>query len=77
MLFRSEILKGLLCHVNLIPVNEIKERDYKHSKRQSIEAFAKALTSKGIETTIRQTLGSDINAACGQLRRSFIQNRGE
>ena len=73
----AEILKGLLCHVNLIPVNEIKERDYKHSKRQSIEAFAKALTSKGIETTIRQTLGSDINAACGQLRRSFIQNRGE
>ncbi len=73
----AEVLKGLLCHVNLIPVNEIKERDYKHSKRQSIEAFAKVLTGRGIETTIRKTLGSDINAACGQLRRSFIQNRGE
>lgn len=71
------VLKGLLCHVNLIPVNEIKEREYKHSNSKSIEAFAKVLTGRGIETTIRKTLGSDINAACGQLRRSFIQNRGE
>lgn len=70
-------LKGLLCHVNLIPVNEIKERDYKHSKASSIEGFARVLSGRGIETTIRKTLGSDINAACGQLRRSFIQNRGE
>ena len=73
----AKVLKGLLCHVNLIPVNEIKERDYKHSSSKSIEAFAKVLTSRGIETTIRKTLGSDINAACGQLRRSFIQNRGD
>ena len=73
----AKILKGLLCHVNLIPVNEIKERDYKHSNTQSIVDFAKTLNSSGVETTIRKTLGSDINAACGQLRRSFIQNRGE
>lgn len=73
----AKLLKGLLCHVNLIPVNEIKEREYKHSNSAAIENFARALTSRGIETTIRKTLGSDINAACGQLRRSFIQNRGE
>ncbi len=70
-------LKGLLCHVNLIPVNEIKERSFKHSKARSIEEFARVLSGRGIETTIRKTLGSDINAACGQLRRSFIQSRGE
>ncbi|NLI89591.1 MAG: 23S rRNA (adenine(2503)-C(2))-methyltransferase RlmN [Epulopiscium sp.] len=69
----SKLLEGLLCHVNLIPVNEIKERDYKHSKQKSINEFAKVLKGKGIETTVRRTLGSDINAACGQLRRSFIQ----
>ena len=73
----AKLLKGLLCHVNLIPVNQIKEREYKHSNLGAIESFARALTSRGIETTIRKTLGSDINAACGQLRRSFIQNRGE
>lgn len=71
------LLKGMLCHVNLIPVNEIKESDYKHSKTKSIGAFAKVLNNRGIETTVRKTLGSDINAACGQLRRSFIQTRGE
>lgn len=69
----SKLLEGLLCHVNLIPVNEIKERDYKHSKQKSINEFAKVLRNRGIETTVRRTLGSDINAACGQLRRSFIQ----
>ncbi|HHX60183.1 MAG TPA: 23S rRNA (adenine(2503)-C(2))-methyltransferase RlmN [Epulopiscium sp.] len=73
----ANILKGLLCHVNLIPVNEIKERDYKHSNSKSIENFARVLMGRGIETTIRKTLGSDINAACGQLRRSFIQDGGE
>lgn len=70
-------LKGLLCHVNLIPVNEIKEREYKHSHSKAIEDFARVLSGRGIETTIRKTLGSDINAACGQLRRSFIEDRGE
>lgn len=73
----AQLLRGLLCHVNLIPVNEIKERDYKHSNKKSVREFSKVLNNRGVETTIRRTLGSDINAACGQLRRSFIQNRGE
>lgn len=73
----AQLIRGLLCHVNLIPVNAIEERDYKHSNSKSINNFARVLNNRGIETTIRTTLGSDINAACGQLRRSFIQNRGD
>lgn len=73
----AKILKGLLVHVNLIPVNPIKESKYKHSREKSIQAFEKVLISRGVQTTIRRTLGTDINAACGQLRRSFIDNRGD
>lgn len=69
----SKLLKGLLCHVNLIPVNEIKERDFKKSKLENINKFKESLESKGIPTTIRREMGSDINAACGQLRRSYIE----
>lgn len=69
----SKLLKGLLCHVNLIPVNEIKERDFKKSKLENINKFKEYLESKGIPTTIRREMGSDINAACGQLRRSYIE----
>ncbi|SHH41339.1 23S rRNA m(2)A-2503 methyltransferase [Clostridium collagenovorans DSM 3089] len=69
----SKLLKGLLCHVNLIPVNEIKERDFKKSKLENINKFKECLESKGIPTTIRREMGSDINAACGQLRRSYIE----
>lgn len=62
-------LKGSLCHINLIPVNDVKERNYIRSSETSIKNFAQVLTDRGIETTIRRKLGSDINAACGQLRR--------
>ncbi len=62
-------LKGMLCHINLIPVNSVKERDYKKSKDERINSFIKILESRGINTTVRRTLGSDINASCGQLRR--------
>lgn len=62
-------LKGMLCHVNLIPVNAVKERDYQKSKADRINSFIKILESRGINTTVRRTLGSDINASCGQLRR--------
>lgn len=62
-------LSGMLCHVNLIPVNEIREEKFKKSTRQRAEAFCERLGKRGITTTIRRTLGSDINAACGQLRR--------
>lgn len=58
-------LKGMLCHVNLIPVNDVKEREYVHSSEEQIKSFASILMGRGIETTIRRKLGSDINAACG------------
>ena len=62
-------LKGMLCHVNLIPVNSVKERDYKKSSDSRIAEFIKILEKYGINVTVRRTLGSDINASCGQLRR--------
>lgn len=62
-------LKGMLCHVNLIPVNSVKERDYKKSSDNRIAQFIKILEKYGINVTVRRTLGSDINASCGQLRR--------
>ncbi len=63
-------LRGLLCHVNLIPVNTVKGVNYRQSDRRQIDDFAKLLIRYGIETTVRRELGADINAACGQLRRS-------
>ncbi len=62
-------LKGMLCHVNLIPVNTVSETNYKRSNNESIEAFIRVLEKHGITATVRRTLGSDINASCGQLRR--------
>lgn len=61
-------LKGMLCHVNLIPVNEIEETEYRKTNRENSITFQNYLMKRGINTTIRRTLGSDINAACGQLR---------
>lgn len=62
-------LKGMLCHVNLIPVNSVKERDYTKSSDNRIAGFIRTLEKYGINVTVRRTLGSDINASCGQLRR--------
>lgn len=64
-------LKGLMCHVNLIPVNDVKERGYERSNEETIKDFANILLSNNIETTVRRKLGSDINASCGQLRHSM------
>lgn len=61
------LLSGKNCHVNLIPINEIKEREFKKSRY--VERFQKRLCAAGINATVRRTLGADINAACGQLRR--------
>lgn len=71
----GRLLKGMLCHVNLIPVNEIKENSYKRSSKKSIDDFSEILKNHGIEVTVRREMGSDINAACGQLRRSYIQTQ--
>lgn len=65
-------LKGLLCHVNLIPVNEVKENSFKKSYDQNVKSFSYILTSYGIDNTIRREMGADIEAACGQLRRSYL-----
>lgn len=69
----GKLLKGLLCHVNLIPVNEVKENSFKRSSPKAIENFEGILKRNGIEVTVRREMGSDINAACGQLRRSYIK----
>lgn len=68
----AHILKGQLCHVNLIPVNYVKEADFQKSDKNSVERFQKTLIKFGINTTIRRTLGADISAACGQLRRENL-----
>jgi len=70
----AERLKGKNCHVNLIPVNPIKERDFRKSRAEVIQNFKNILEKKSIACTIRREMGSDINAACGQLRRSRTIN---
>jgi 23S rRNA (adenine2503-C2)-methyltransferase len=68
----SKLVKGLNCHVNLIPVNPIKERDYKKSNSKKIQNFKNILEKNRINVTIRREMGADIDAACGQLRKSYI-----
>ena len=63
----------LNCHINLIPVNPIKERDYVQSDDRHIQAFRNRLEKKRIQVTIRREMGRDIDGACGQLRRSHMQ----
>ena len=65
----AALLKGMLCHINLIPVNYVREAGYEKSGKGQIYAFQKALNDRGMNATVRRTLGADINAACGQLRR--------
>lgn len=72
-----DLLKGLLCHVNLIPVNEVKENNFKKSSSDNIKKFYNMLIEAGIETTIRREMGSDISAACGQLRRSYLESKND
>ncbi len=62
-------LAGIIAHVNLIPVNTVNGTGYRKSKKERMEAFIKILARSGITATVRRTLGSDINASCGQLRR--------
>lgn len=64
-------LRGMLCHVNLIPVNEVEESPFKPSSPERIERFTEILAGSGITATVRRKLGSDIEASCGQLRRKM------
>lgn len=68
----SLLIKNILCHVNLIPVNKVEETGYTGTSRKNAERFAKILESNNITCTIRRTLGADINAACGQLRKNNL-----
>ena len=72
----SQKLKGFISHVNLIPVNDVEERGNVRSGEQAVNNFQYALKSNGINATIRRTLGSDINASCGQLRRKKNEANG-
>lgn len=69
----ADRLRGMLCHVNLIPVNAVEGKQQRRSSRERIRAFMAILERKGINATVRRTLGSDINASCGQLRRQQQQ----
>ncbi len=69
----SLLLKGMLCHINLIPVNEVSETGCKRSSPERIKRFSMLLEKKGFAVTVRRELGSDINAACGQLRRNNMK----
>jgi 23S rRNA (adenine2503-C2)-methyltransferase len=62
------ILKGMLCHVNLIPLNPVEESKYKGTPKNGVNSFGRILENGGINVTIRRELGEDIDAACGQLR---------
>ena len=66
-------LRGMLCHVNLIPVNPIKEREFVPPDKKSVQVFAKLLNNFGICATIRRTLGEDVDASCGQLRQRALK----
>lgn len=69
----SNLLKGKVCHVNLIMLNPVKERDLKATSRQNAEIFCKKLNDYGISATIRRSMGEDISGSCGQLRNKFIK----
>ena len=70
----ADLLKGQQVHVNLIPVNSVKERSY-HATRKAAQAFMQRLERHGVHATVRRTLGSDIEAACGQLRHEADRKR--
>lgn len=68
-------LKGIVCLVNVIKLNEVKEKDFVSPKRSEVYNFAEKLNKYGQEATVRRTMGDDIDGACGQLRKNFISNK--
>lgn len=71
----SSLLSGMLCHVNLIPVNSVSETGFKKSNKKQVEAFRLYLENHKIPATVRREMGSDINAACGQLRKNRLDGK--
>ena len=70
----AKLLNGHNCHVNLIPVNPVRERSFVQSDKKVVEKFKNKLEKYGINVTIRREMGRDIDGACGQLRRSYLDN---
>lgn len=66
------LLRGMLCHINLIPVNPVRETGFVRSSAERVEKFRKTLEDMGFSATVRRKMGADINAACGQLRRKML-----
>lgn len=71
------ILKKRNCHLNVIPVNPIRERDFKKPDSKNALEFKNKLEKNGINVTIRRERGSDIDGACGQLRRRYVSEKKE
>ncbi len=70
----ADIVKGLACHINLIPLNYVKERGLGGSNKKNIYRFMALLEKQGVSVTVRRSMGSDIDGACGQLRRKVVKN---
>lgn len=71
----AELVRGINCHINLIPVNPIKERSYRQPDDGAVHAFQKKLERNGLTVTVRREMGRDIDGACGQLRRKPYAQR--
>lgn len=71
----AALLKGFQCHVNLIPLNEVKERGMQGTAKDDARRFMELLTELGLSATIRREMGADIEGACGQLRRRYLADR--
>jgi 23S rRNA (adenine2503-C2)-methyltransferase len=67
----AQLVEGMNCHINLIPVNPIKEREFQRTDKESVQKFKYLLEKKQINVTIRRSVGRDIDAACGQLRLKY------
>lgn len=70
----TELVRNMNCHINLIPVNPIKERDFKQTQPEFVERFKNKLEKNGINVTVRREMGRDIDGACGQLRKSYMDS---
>ena len=71
----SELIRGINCHVNLIPVNPIKERDFVQPDGKAVQEFKNKLEKCRINVTIRREMGRDIDGACGQLRKRYSERQ--
>ena len=73
----AALLEGINCHINLIPVNPIEERSYRQTESDAVLKFKNMLEKYGRNVTIRREMGRDIQAACGQLRKKYMEQSGE